>query len=300
MVLAFTVRMPSHSGLRRTRAAELLVARPVRHPAVLWQIRHKQRQRTKEQERHGLRSFSSSRATIAAPRDPLDRALRQYSRPPRHDRRALPHHGVRRPAVFFRVQNIMIILQDASIYMVLAMGMTPTSARPSFGSSRTASRPCLTSPTPRCWSGTTPSSRRNGGSTQPLSVVAFSHLNGALNMCRYVLETLGSEGTLALIRGKPGSIDDQRSGGFADCVTTEGNWEVAYEHYGNFTREGGYTGAQQILQASSVSGAVFRGSRTMAHATLSAEPSPPSAWAVPATPTAASPRSPPATGLSCG
>jgi hypothetical protein len=158
---------PAPPGLRRTRAAELLVARPVRQPAVLWQIRHKQRQRTKEQERHGLRSFSSSRATIAAPRDPLDRALRQYSRPPRHDRRALPHHGVRRPAVFFRVQNIMIILQDASIYMVLAMGMTPTSARPSFGSSRTASRPCSTSPTPRCWSGTTPSSRRNGARPSP-------------------------------------------------------------------------------------------------------------------------------------
>lgn len=108
------------------------------------------------------------------------------------------------------------------------------------------------------------------GSTQPLSFVAFSHLNGALNMCRYVLETLGSEGTLALIRGTPGSIDDQRSGGFADCVTTEGNWEVAYEHYGNFTREGGYTGAQQILQAFPEVTLIHNANTAMAMGSLSA------------------------------
>lgn len=108
------------------------------------------------------------------------------------------------------------------------------------------------------------------GSTQPLSYVAFSHLAGALNMCEYVLETLGSEGTLALIRGTPGSIDDQRSGGFADCVTTEGNWEIAYEHYGNFTREGGYTGAQQILQAYPEVTLIHNANTAMAMGSLSA------------------------------
>ena len=108
------------------------------------------------------------------------------------------------------------------------------------------------------------------GSTQPLSYVAFSHLDGALNMCNYVLETLGSEGTLALIRGTPGSIDDQRSGGFADCVTTEGNWVVAYEHYGNFTREGGYTGAQQILQAYPEVTLIHNANTAMAMGSLSA------------------------------
>ncbi len=108
------------------------------------------------------------------------------------------------------------------------------------------------------------------GSTQPLSFVAFSHLDGALNMCNYVLETLGSEGTLALIRGTPGSIDDQRSGGFADCVTTEGDWEVAYEHYGNFTREGGYTGAQQILQAYPEVTLIHNANTAMAMGALSA------------------------------
>ncbi len=87
------------------------------------------------------------------------------------------------------------------------------------------------------------------GSTQPLAYLSFSHLAGALIMCDYVLENLGTEGTMALVRGIPGAIDDQRSGGFKECVTSQSNWEVAYEHYGNFERERGYTGTQQILQA---------------------------------------------------
>ncbi len=108
------------------------------------------------------------------------------------------------------------------------------------------------------------------GSTQPLTYVAFSHLAGALNMCEYVLEELGSEGTVALIRGIPGSIDDQRSGGFKDCVTTEGNWDIAYEHYGEFTREGGYTGAQQILQAYPEVTLIHNANTAMAMGALSA------------------------------
>ena len=87
------------------------------------------------------------------------------------------------------------------------------------------------------------------GAEQPLAYLSFSHLAGALQMCDYVLETLGAEGTMALVRGIPGSIDDQRSGGFKECVTSQSDWEVAYEHYGDFERERGYTGTQQILQA---------------------------------------------------
>ena len=87
------------------------------------------------------------------------------------------------------------------------------------------------------------------GSTQPLAYLSFSHLAGALQMCDYVLQELGKDGTMALVRGIPGSIDDQRSGGFKECVTSQSNWEVAYEHYGDFERERGYTGTQQILQA---------------------------------------------------
>ena len=87
------------------------------------------------------------------------------------------------------------------------------------------------------------------GSTQPLAYLSFSHLAGALIMCDYVLGKLGTEGTMALVRGIPGAIDDQRSGGFKDCVTGQSNWQVAYEHVGMFERERGYTGTQQILQA---------------------------------------------------
>ena len=87
------------------------------------------------------------------------------------------------------------------------------------------------------------------GSEQPLGYVAFSHLAGALNMCNWVVEALGTEGTYALVRGTPGSIDDQRSGGFRDCLAERSNWQMAYEHYGNFMREGGFDATQLITSA---------------------------------------------------
>ena len=87
------------------------------------------------------------------------------------------------------------------------------------------------------------------GSEQPLGYVAFSHLAGALNMCNWVVEALGTEGTYALVRGTPGSIDDQRSGGFRDCLAERSNWQMAYEHYGNFMREGGFDATQLIISA---------------------------------------------------
>lgn len=85
------------------------------------------------------------------------------------------------------------------------------------------------------------------GDEQPLAFTGFSHLSGALIMCDYVIKTLGSEGTYAMIRGTPGSIDNQRSGGFRDCLAERSNWQLAYEHYGNFMREGGYDGANLIM-----------------------------------------------------
>ena len=87
------------------------------------------------------------------------------------------------------------------------------------------------------------------GDEQPMMYATFSHLAGALNMCNWVVETLGTEGTYAMIRGTPGSIDNQRSGGFANCLAEKSDWKMAYEHYGNFMREGGFNGAQQILSA---------------------------------------------------
>jgi autoinducer 2-binding periplasmic protein LuxP len=85
------------------------------------------------------------------------------------------------------------------------------------------------------------------GDEQPLAFTGFSHLAGALIMCDYVVENVGTEGTYALIRGTPGSIDNQRSGGFKECLDEKSSWELAYEHYGNFLREGGYDGANLIM-----------------------------------------------------
>ncbi len=87
------------------------------------------------------------------------------------------------------------------------------------------------------------------GDEQPLMYATFSHLAGALNMCEWVQENLGGEGTFAMIRGTPGSLDDQRSEGFSDCLTEATDWELVYEHYGEFMREGGFDGTQQILSA---------------------------------------------------
>ena len=85
------------------------------------------------------------------------------------------------------------------------------------------------------------------GDDQPLLYTTFSHLFGALNICNWVVENLGTEGTYAMIRGIPGGIDDQRSGGFQKCLEENSNWTMAYEHYGDFQREGGFNGAQLIL-----------------------------------------------------
>jgi autoinducer 2-binding protein LuxP len=51
------------------------------------------------------------------------------------------------------------------------------------------------------------------------------------------------------MRGISGLVDDQRSGCFIDCLSKNSDWQLAYEHYGNFEREGGFNGTQQVLTA---------------------------------------------------
>ena len=87
------------------------------------------------------------------------------------------------------------------------------------------------------------------GDEQPMMYASFSHLAGARNLCNWMAENYASEGTYAMIRGTPGSVDDQRSGGFRECFEEKTDWEMAYEHYGEFQREGGFNGAQQIISA---------------------------------------------------
>jgi len=84
---------------------------------------------------------------------------------------------------------------------------------------------------------------------QPAGWFDFSSTLGALNVCDYLVERLGNDIVYAMNRGIPGITDNQRSGDFQNCVEEKGNWELAYENYGEYTREGGFEGTQLILQA---------------------------------------------------
>ena len=64
-----------------------------------------------------------------------------------------------------------------------------------------------------------------------------------------MVDRLGKDVTYAMNRGIPGITDNQRSGDFKNCVAEKGNWNVVYEHYGEYQREGGFEGTQLILQA---------------------------------------------------
>ncbi len=84
---------------------------------------------------------------------------------------------------------------------------------------------------------------------QPAGWFDFSSAYGALKICDYMVERLGADVTYAMNRGIPGITDDQRSGDFKNCVAEKGNWNVVYEHYGEYQREGGFEGTSLILQS---------------------------------------------------
>lgn len=84
--------------------------------------------------------------------------------------------------------------------------------------------------------------------TQPAGWFDFSSAYGALEICAYMIERLGNDVTYAMNRGIPGITDNQRSGDFKDCVADAG-WNPVYEHYGEYTTEGGFEGTQLMLQA---------------------------------------------------
>lgn len=84
---------------------------------------------------------------------------------------------------------------------------------------------------------------------QPAVWFDFSSAYGAQVICKYMVERLGKDVTYAMNRGIPGVTDNQRSGDFKDCVAEKGNWKVAYEHYGEYQREGGFAGTNLIMQA---------------------------------------------------
>ena len=106
---------------------------------------------------------------------------------------------------------------------------------------------------------------------QPAAWFDFSSAYGALKMCDYMLERLGKDVTYALNRGIPGITDNQRSGDFMNCVADKGNWNAVYEHYGEYQREGGFTGTNLIMQAYPEAKVIHNANTAMAMGSVEAQ-----------------------------
>lgn len=106
---------------------------------------------------------------------------------------------------------------------------------------------------------------------QPANWFDFSSAAGAIEICNYMLERLGNDVTYAMNRGIPGITDNQRSGDWSACVQENGNWDLAYEHYGEYTREGGFEGTQLILQAYPEARVIHNANTAMAMGSVEAQ-----------------------------
>ncbi len=78
---------------------------------------------------------------------------------------------------------------------------------------------------------------------QPKAWFDFSSATGAQKICHFLVEKLGNDIKVVLNRGIPGITDNQRSGDFKSCVQQKGNWQVLYEHFGQYQEYGGKDGA---------------------------------------------------------
>lgn len=134
------------------------------------------------------------------------------------------------------------VLQDGDLYDVIVFGPSELATQADNIERLVSSEDFTTF----VWSFFTPLKQFE---TQPDGWFDFSSTLGALNVCDYLVERLGEGIVYAMNRGIPGITDNQRSGDFQSCVEEKGNWELAYENYGEYTREGGFEGTQLILQA---------------------------------------------------
>jgi len=106
---------------------------------------------------------------------------------------------------------------------------------------------------------------------QPSVWLDFSSAYGAIKICDYLVERLGKGVTAAYNRGIPGITDNQRSGDFIDCVTKKGGWKKAYEHYGEYQRDGGFTGTNLIMQAYPEATVIHNANTAMAMGSVEAQ-----------------------------
>ncbi|KMW60247.1 Autoinducer 2-binding periplasmic protein LuxP precursor [Candidatus Rhodobacter oscarellae] len=108
-------------------------------------------------------------------------------------------------------------------------------------------------------------------SNQPDVWFDFSSAAGALTMCDYMIGRLGEGVTMAMNRGIPGITDNQRSGDFKACVEEKAGWTTIYEHYGQYTREGGFDGTSLIMQAYPEATIVHNANTAMAMGSVEAQ-----------------------------
>ena len=106
---------------------------------------------------------------------------------------------------------------------------------------------------------------------QPDGWFDFSSAYGALEICDYMVERLGKDVTYAMNRGIPGITDNQRSGDFKDCVKENANWDMVYEHYGEYQTEGGFEGTSLILQSYPEATVIHNANTAMAMGSVQAQ-----------------------------
>lgn len=106
---------------------------------------------------------------------------------------------------------------------------------------------------------------------QPNAWFDFSSAAGALTMCDYMIERLGENVTMAMNRGIPGITDNQRSGDFKACIEEKAGWTTAYEHYGEYQREGGFEGTSLIMQAYPEATVIHNANTAMAMGSVEAQ-----------------------------
>ncbi len=106
---------------------------------------------------------------------------------------------------------------------------------------------------------------------QPDAWFDFSSAAGALVMCDYMIDRLGNNITMAMNRGIPGITDNQRSGDFKACVEEKAGWTTAYEHYGEYQREGGFEGTTLIMQAYPEAKVIHNANTAMAMGSVEAQ-----------------------------
>ncbi|MGB0496384.1 MAG: substrate-binding domain-containing protein [Kangiellaceae bacterium] len=83
---------------------------------------------------------------------------------------------------------------------------------------------------------------------QPRMWVDFSSSQGAKHLCDYLINRLGKSIKFAMNRGIPGITDQQRSGMFKQCVEEQGDWQIVYEHFGQYQARGGEDGTNLIKE----------------------------------------------------